>query len=44
MAKKLAGYVNKGLRLALEVVPSVITKICSFTLMEEKMYYRPILL
>ena len=38
-AEKLAGYVSKGLRTALEAVPSVITKICSFALMEEKMYY-----
>ena len=38
-AEKLAGYVSKGLRTALEVVPSVTTKIRSFALMEEKMYY-----
>jgi hypothetical protein len=41
-AEKLAGYVSKGLRTALEAVPSVTTKICSFALMEEKMYYGPI--
>ena len=38
-AEKLAGYISKGLKTALEVVPSVTTKICSFALMEEKMYY-----
>ena len=41
-AEKLAGYVSKGLKSALEAVPSVTTKILSFALMEEKMYYRPI--
>ena len=41
-AEKLAGYVSKCLRTALEAVPSVTTKICSFALMEEKMYYGPI--
>jgi hypothetical protein len=38
-AEKLAGYVSKGLRTALESVPSVTTKIHSFALMEEKLYY-----
>ena len=41
-AEKLAGYVSKGLKAALEAVPSVTTKIRSFALMEEKMYYGPI--
>ena len=41
-AEKLAGYISKGLKSALEAVPSIITKIRSFTLMEEKMHYRPI--
>ena len=41
-AEKLASYVSKGLRTALEAVPSITTKIRSFALMEEKMYYGPI--
>ena len=41
-AEKLAGYVSKGLKAALEAVPSVTTKIRSFALMEEKMCYGPI--
>jgi hypothetical protein len=41
-AEKLAGYVSKGLRTALEAVPFITTKIHSFALMEEKMYYGPI--
>ena len=41
-AEKLAGYVSKGLKSALEAVPSVTTKILSFALMEEKMYCRSI--
>jgi hypothetical protein len=41
-AEKLAGYVSRGLRTALEAVPSVTTKIASFSHMEEKMFYGPI--
>jgi hypothetical protein len=41
-AERLAGYVSKGLQTALESIPSITTKIRSFALMEEKMYYGPV--
>jgi hypothetical protein len=39
-AERLAGQISLGLRMTLEAIPSITTKITTFSLIEERLYYR----